>query len=108
MTDYFMEPLPDIIPPTADAGPDQTLTDSDDDGSELVTMDGSGSSDPDGTIESYVWTEDDVEIATGVNPQVNLSVGVHTITLTVTDDDGATDTDEVVITVNPPAAATRS
>ena len=91
--------LVDVLP-TADAGPDQTITDSDNTGSELVTLDGSGSSDPDGTIESYVWTENDVEIATGVSPQVSLSVGVHTITLTVTDDDGATDTDEVVITVS--------
>ena len=86
--------------PTANAGPDQTLTDSDSSGSELVTLDGSGSSDPDGTITDYVWTEGGNQIATGVNPQVDLSVGVHTITLTVTDDDGATDTDEVVITVN--------
>ena len=41
-------------PPTADAGPDQTVSDSDKSGSELVTLDGSGSSDSDGTIVSYL------------------------------------------------------
>ncbi|MFW6154549.1 MAG: right-handed parallel beta-helix repeat-containing protein, partial [Planctomycetota bacterium] len=43
-------------PPVADAGDDQTVTDSDENGSEDVTLDGSGSYDPDGTIDSYVWT----------------------------------------------------
>jgi hypothetical protein len=92
-------------PPTAHAGPDQALTDSDNSGSESVTLDGSASSDSDGSIISYVWTEDGVEIATGATPTVALAVGVHTITLTVTDDDGATGSDEVVITVSPPAAS---
>ncbi len=35
-------------PPTADAGGDQTVTDTDDGGDENVTLDGSGSTDPDG------------------------------------------------------------
>jgi subtilisin family serine protease len=39
--------------PVADAGPDQTLADSDGDGVELVTLDGSASSDPDGSVVSY-------------------------------------------------------
>ena len=34
---------------------------------------------------------------------MNLSVGVHTLMLTFTDDDGTTDTDKVNITINPPA-----
>ncbi|MBN2007766.1 endo-1,4-beta-xylanase [candidate division KSB1 bacterium] len=87
-------------PPVANAGSDQTVTDSDNSGSESVTLNGSGSSDSDGTITSYVWTEGGNQIATGVTPSVSLAVGTHNITLTVTDNDGATDTDGVTITVN--------
>jgi len=87
--------------PIASAGPDQTLTDSDGDGSEVVILDGSGSADPDGSIYSYSWKESAVEIATGETNNVTLAVGVHTIELTVTDDDSLTDTDSVVITINP-------
>jgi hypothetical protein len=87
-------------PPVADAGPDQTVTDSDNSSSEDVILDGSGSSDPDGSIVSYVWTEGVNQIATGVNPTVTLSVGSHNIDLTVTDALGVTDSDTVVITVN--------
>ncbi len=99
------EPVPNV-PPTAVAGPDQTVADADGSGSESVTLDGSGSSDSDGTIVSYSWQEGGVEVATGVNPTVDLAVGTHTITLIVTDDAAETDTDDVVITVNANTAPT--
>jgi subtilisin family serine protease len=86
-------------PPVADAGPDQTLTDSDGDGKESVQLDGSGSTDDNGII-SYSWTINGSQISTGVSPAVDLAVGKHTITLTVTDGGGLTDTDNVTITVN--------
>jgi hypothetical protein len=89
--------------PTANAGPDQTVTDADDGGDESVTLDGSGSTDSDGTIASWVWMENAVQIATGGGPTVAFTVGTHTVTLTVTDDQGSTDSDDVVITVDPPA-----
>ncbi|QPC82058.1 PKD domain-containing protein [Phototrophicus methaneseepsis] len=85
--------------PVANAGTDQTITDTDNNGSENVMLDGSASTDRDGTIVSYIWTRDGIEIATGISPQVTLPVGIHPITLTVTDDDGLTNTDTVVITV---------
>jgi hypothetical protein len=88
-----------VVPPTADAGADQTIVDSDRDEDEWVSLDGSGSSDSDGSIASYSWRYMTAEIATGSSPSVDLTVGVHTITLVVTDNDGATATDEVVITV---------
>lgn len=86
-------------PPTANAGEDQVVSDSDDNGSETVTLDGSGSSD-DGTL-TYAWTDAaDVLIATDVIPSVSFDVGTYTITLTVTDEAGETATDTVQITVN--------
>jgi len=92
-------PPPSGDSPNADAGPDQTLTDTDLNGSEQVTLDGSGSNDPDGSIVSYVWTEGGSQIATNVGPTVSLPIGQHTITLQVTDNDGLTDTDMVIIKV---------
>jgi endonuclease/exonuclease/phosphatase family metal-dependent hydrolase len=89
------------LPPVANAGVDQTVTDSDDTGSETVVLNGSLSSDPDGTIAAYSWKNGAVEIATGVSPSVSLPVGATTLTLTVTDNGGSTATDTVLITVNP-------
>ena len=87
------------LPPTADAGPNQTVTDDDDSGAETVTLDGSGSTDPDGPIVTYEWRAGGVLVGTGVSPSVSFDVGVHTVELTVTDDDGATATDTVDVTV---------
>jgi hypothetical protein len=85
-------------PPTADAGQDQTVECTSHHGA-VVALNGSGSSDPDGTIAKYEWFENGASIATGAQPSVTLGLGSHTITLRVTDDDGATDEDEVVIIV---------
>ena len=93
-----VEPAPNE-PPIADAGPDQTITDTDNDGFESVTLDGSASSDPDGMMASYEWREDKTLIATGESPLIDFSVGVHTVSLTVIDSDGAKNDDEVIITV---------
>jgi hypothetical protein len=94
--------IPDNELPVADAGPDQTVVDVDRDGNEVVTLDGSGSFDNDGSIVSYDWSEGGSNIATGVSPTVTLSVGTHPITLTVLDNDGETDTDVVTVTVQAP------
>ena len=91
--------------PTADAGSDQTV----DEGAS-VSLDGSGSSDPDGTIDSYSWTQT-AGPEVGLNdastsspsftaPDVSADGDTLTFELTVTDDDGATDTDSVDIAVN--------
>lgn len=87
-------------PPAAVAGPDLAVQDADGSGSEMITLDGSASSD-DGTIVSYVWTRAGQVLATGINPAVNLNVGEHTLLLRVTDDRGATASDELVVVVDP-------
>jgi len=86
-------------PPVANAGPDQTVTDSDSNGTETVTLDGSGSYDVDGTIAAYEWKEGTTVLGTTVTINPSLSVGTHTVTLTVTDNQGAQGTDTVVVTV---------
>ncbi len=86
-------------PPNANAGSDQTITDTDNSGNEQVILNGSGSSDTGGSIVSYTWTEGSQTIATGVNPTVNLATGQHTIILTVTDNGGLTAADTVVINI---------
>ncbi len=83
--------------PTADAGPDQTVQTAT--GSATVTLNGTGSSDPDGDALTYVWTEDGAQIVTGDSPSVDLAMGTHTITLTVSDPYGATATDTVEVKI---------
>jgi hypothetical protein len=90
-------------PPVADAGPAQTVDQTGPDGAS-VTLDGFGSTDPDGDELTYTWTGP-FGTATGVTPPVTLPVGTWTITLTV-DDGLESDTDTTTVTVYPPIAAT--
>ncbi len=98
-TAYFLEPYVNQAP-VANAGPDQRAVSSYSPTAQ-VTLDGSMStdSDPDGSIVSYSWSENEIEIANIINPVVNLTPGTHTLTLTVTDNHGATDSDDVTIVV---------
>jgi beta-glucanase (GH16 family) len=86
--------------PIAMAGSDQTLLDSDGNGYESVSLDGSSSHDTDGEIVNYRWLEAGVEIASGPTPTIELSVGVHIITLEVTDNDGGVGTDALTIRID--------
>nr|WP_305884739.1 PKD domain-containing protein [Lewinella sp. JB7] len=64
-----------------------------------VTLDGSASTDNDGTITTYSWTWNGGSTQ-GVKPTVVFeNPDVYNITLTVTDNEGATDTDELSVTV---------
>ncbi len=86
-------------PPTADAnGPYAGDT------GESITLDGTGSSDTDGSITSYAWDLDNdgsYDDAAGSQPTHSWSTaGTYTIGLEVTDDDGATDTETTTVDVN--------
>ncbi len=96
--DIFVNAAPQSAP-VANAGPDQTVTDTNNDGSEPVTVDGSGSTDADNDIVSYEWFENEQSLGTGQNLTVNLAVGTHTLTLLVTDQQENTSNDVVSITV---------
>ena len=84
-------------PPIANAGSDQTVEQTSYQGAD-VTLDGSGSSDPDGNPLTYSWTWPGGS-ATGVSPTMSLPLGTTTITLVV--NDGTVDSahDTVVVTV---------
>ncbi len=68
-----------------------------------VAFDASNSSDDDGTISSYVWDFGDGTSDTGalVSHDYQAS-GVFDVTVTVTDDDGATDVASTSVTVDAP------
>jgi hypothetical protein len=99
-----VNPAPHVNqPPVANAGADRTFTLST---TSPLILDGSASTDPDGTIQSFKW-----ERASGPNipvivapnsaqtPVTTLVAGVYEIKLTVTDNEGAAASDSVVITV---------
>ncbi|MGL1886739.1 MAG: DUF5010 C-terminal domain-containing protein [Reichenbachiella sp.] len=91
--------------PTAHAGADQVLVDSDGVAGELVTLTGSGT-DEEGTIVSYEWREGTVLLASSQNPEVTLTDGVHILELTVIDNDGLSGVAYVTVTVLEAASET--
>jgi hypothetical protein len=96
--------------PAANAGADQEV-----DEFNLVTLDGSNSSDSDGTVVSYLWeqvpaatvtlTNAATDTATFTAPDVGSAGATLTFQLTVTDDDGLESTDTVNITVHNPTSS---
>lgn len=87
-------------PPVANAGADQTVACTGH-GCASVTLDGSGSSDPDaGDVLSYVWTDQaNNVVGTTAIVQLTVSLGVHSFNLTVTDAGGLTSTAATHVTV---------
>ncbi|HEX8337656.1 MAG TPA: Calx-beta domain-containing protein, partial [Pyrinomonadaceae bacterium] len=85
-------------PPVADAGAD--LTAECVSGQASVTLDGSGSTDPDGdTPLAYEWKEGATVLGSGQTLNVTLASGAHTITLKVTDPSGDSSQDTVAVNV---------
>lgn len=91
-------------PPTANAGSDLSGAPG-----VAMTFNGSGSSDPDGTITSYTWSFGDGTSGSGaVANHVYATAGTYTVTLTVRDDDGAIATDSAAATVTASTSGTWS
>jgi subtilisin len=88
-------------PPVANAGSDVSVNDAYNDGVELVTLDASASFDLDGTIMSWAWKLNNVVIGTAKIVEYPFSIGTNIVTLTVTDNQGLSDSDSVTITVTP-------
>jgi dienelactone hydrolase len=90
--------------PVSNAGPNKTI------GLPVnsTTVSGAGA-DPDGTISAYQWTKVSGGAVTMSNTNAsalnvsNMVQGSYVFRLTVTDDKGATDTDDMMVKVNPPA-----
>ncbi len=90
------------LPPIANAGPNQSGQTG-----QLISFSSAGSLDPNGTITSYHWNFGDGQTGMGATTTHAYSnSGVFTVTLTVTDNCGATgqDTAQVTVTVPDPCA----
>jgi alpha-tubulin suppressor-like RCC1 family protein len=100
-----------IQSPIADAGSDQIITLP----TNSVTLNGSGSNDPYGTITAYAWTQASGPAASSISASGSVTTavtalvqGVYVFQLQITDNQGATATSKVTITVNaqpPPPVA---
>lgn len=91
--------------PTANAGVDTSVV-----GPASIVLDGSGSKDSDGRVASYLWTQVSgtpvtLQGANGVTASFDVAevtqAEVLSFKLVVTDNEGASASDTVVITVNP-------
>jgi PKD repeat protein len=89
-------------PPVANAGANQTGGPG-----VALTFNGTGSSDPDGSITSYTWSFGDGTTATGaIVSHAYGTSGTYTVTLTVRDDDNAQSSDTATATVSAVASGT--
>lgn len=96
----------DNLLPIVDAGVDQVITLGENQSFTDVNLTAIAS-DPDGTIVSYLWTQISGNTVTIDDPTIpnavpnDLPVGTYVFQVTVTDNDGATASDTVQITVYP-------
>ncbi|MCA9884779.1 MAG: hypothetical protein KC708_17495, partial [Anaerolineae bacterium] len=87
------------LPPVANAGADQTLEDSNLNTNEPVLLNGTGSFDPDGTIVDYKWFNNGELVGLSAQPTIVLPLGLHTIGLTVTDNNGGQASDTMTVEI---------
>jgi hypothetical protein len=78
------------------------FVDSDNNGSEAVTLHGANSSDIDGTIASWSWLQGTSTLASGQTLNHTLNVGTNVISLLVHDNEGAPDATTIKVIIDPP------
>ncbi len=84
------------VPPTADANGPYTVA-----LGSAINFSSAGSSDSDGTIAGYAWNFGDGQNSTQANPSHTYrNAGRYNVSLTVTDDEGASHTSSTTATVN--------
>ncbi len=95
--------------PIADAGIDRNIIDENNDGSEVVSLDASGTVDPFQNIANFQWYEGSNYLGSGETLTVDLELGTHLITLEAWDGSDGADvpisTDNVTITVQKPTSS---
>lgn len=104
MSQWFILDLPaGNTAPVAVAGPDQTI-----DCQAQVTLDGSGSSDPDNDPITFEWSSGGMVLGTNALLTISLPLGTNVLTLQVTDTCGASSQANVTVIVadtTPPAGS---
>ena len=89
----------EIIAPSPDAGGDQSLV-ADLDGTAIVTLDGSGTRDPQERISSWSWVDDSgKEVADTPVVRVRLNRGGHRMELRIKDRDGRWSSDSIDVRI---------
>ena len=88
------------VGPTAAAGQDLAAIDQNGDGVEIVLPDAGASAQGDAPITSFAWLKAGVRVADGVHPSISLPVGENVMQLVVTDSNGLSATDEMVVRVS--------
>ncbi len=93
---HVVEAVANVAPVAAFTSTEADLT---------ASFDASGTTDSDGTISSYAWNFGDGTTGTGRTPtRAYATADTYTVILTVTDNNGATDTVSHSVTVTAPAA----
>ncbi|NOU59693.1 glycosyl hydrolase [Marinifilum caeruleilacunae] len=85
--------------PKANAGDDKVIVVEQSTNKALVELDASLSSDLEGEIADYAWIENGQTIANGELVEIEFDLGIHNLTLEVTDQKGLKDTDDLTIDI---------
>ncbi|WP_375772986.1 DUF5011 domain-containing protein [Archangium gephyra] len=94
--------------PTANAGPDQTLQCLVPGSVHTISLNGTASSDPEGSPLTYSWSNGSSVVSTAGAPSLSLPLGSHTFSLVVSDGSMFSEPDSVTVNLLPDVAPTLS